>query len=616
MKKILILALSMLLLLAACSKKEVISNHQPDDADFDGAVIEESAGNAIEADTVRISKIRIEYLYDGSNAEHTDSALIREFCALLAGQTYSPTDTGWDEDYGYRVELFDADGNKITTLVTYGSFVSFDSDVTVDGKMVKKGGYDAGQWISEYVREYLEGMVVDPVYLQYPASISIPDNISYHEIADHGSSKINTYETIEKTYGFLNNSVANNEFKILEGRRLFDYREIEAEVERVKAEGRCIQIEFNYSETLFPIRSSGEGELCAKAHIAALASVPGKPGVYKLITNSMIFEIEGGRDFDAEFDAIFEGNKGISKDLTPDDIKKLYEENDPYNEGNKPYYMDYICKNLGTDMWYGHPPQRIEITEKKLRKDEDKYTVVALSNYDYIRLHVFKRVDGQSWKFVDYIDFGGRNAGTEYRMESDGNHIWMAGNSCRGHGTGESRYYQDWYELTDEGKKLVLSFPYDEYSEYHMGGYNIEANAVNVETDEKAKVSVDYTITKIYPLPLDIADEHGRVSVQANKRVEFTWDESVGKFVSEHGVDDSGLSIIKPESPEITEKCDKILEKYYDELMNSLTEAEAGEEENSFKRDSRVGALKRFLDDCSDGDKKMKLMKAVEGMEE
>lgn len=167
MKKILIFMFSILLLLAACNKDRTVKSHQPANADFDGIVIdEESADNAIEADDVQISKIRIECLHESRYAEHTDSGLIREFCALLAGQTYSPTDTDRGDSYGYRVELFGTDGSKISSLTTNGSFVVFDSDITVDGKKIKKGSYDAGQRISPYVREYLDGVIVDPVYLQ------------------------------------------------------------------------------------------------------------------------------------------------------------------------------------------------------------------------------------------------------------------------------------------------------------------------------------------------------------------------------------------------------------------------------------------------------------------
>jgi hypothetical protein len=611
MKKTLIPILLILLFLAACNNDRVNSSDTQSDDSGKSAINHGNANNAIQPDLMQISKIRIKDLYDDSEAEYTDSNFISEFCTLLAGQTFSQTDSKWDSDY--QVELFGADDNIAATMTTYGSEVTFDSDITINGRLIKKGSYNASQWISGYVRKYFEGMVIDPVYIQYPAVISIPDNIYYLELVDRGRSKVNTYETIEQIYELFYRSFANNEFNILNVRRLFDNEEMEAEAEKSKADCRCISIEFDTSETYLEIKSENSNRQCAKTYIATLAANSDKPGTYKLITNSMIFEIEADREFNTKFDNIFEGNRSILKDLTPDDIKKLYEENKKFYEENKPSYMEYVCKNLGIERWSGKPPDKIEITRQKLGEGGEMCTVVALSNPYNIRLHVFKGGNGQSWDFIDYISFGGRSAGTEYRMESWGDHLWIVGNSCRGYGTGEARYYQDWYELTSEGKKLVLSFPYDEHIEnYLFGGYSVSADTINIETNGKMMVSVDYTITKIYPLNLDIADEYGRVCINTNKHVEFIWDEELEKFVSEYNVDESGLTVVEADSPEIIRQCDDILEKYYDELLKVLTEAET--EKNEFVRDSKVEGLMRFLGDCSDGGKKNKLTNIAESM--
>lgn len=610
MKKTLIPILIILLFLAACNNNRVVSSDSQSDDSGKAAINQKNTDNTIKTDVMQISKIRIKNLYDDSEAEYTDSSFISEFCTLFAGQTFSQTNSKWDGDY--RVELFGADDNIAATMTIYGSVVTFDSDITINGRFIKKGSYNASQWISDYARKYLEGMVVDPVYIQYPAVISIPDNINYQEIVDKGSIKVNTYETIEQTYELLYSSFANNEFNILNVRRLFDNEEVEAEAEKAKADGRCILIEFSTSETYLEIKSENSNRQGAKAYIVTLAANPGKPGTYKLITNSMIFEIEADREFNAKFNDIFEGNRSISKDLTPDDIKKLYEENKTFYEENKPSYMEYVCKNLGIERWSGNPPEKIEITRQKLGKGGDMYTVVALSNPYDIRLHVFKGGNGHPWDFIDYIGFGGRLAGTEYRLESWADHVWIVGNSCRGHGTGEARYYQDWYELTSEGKKIVLSLPYDEYFEHHLGGHSVIADTVSIETNGEMRVSVDYTITKIYPLNLDIADKYGRVCINTKKHVEFIWDEALEKFVSEYDVDELGLTVVEADSPEITRQCDDILEKYYDELLKGLTEAET--EENEFVRDTKVEGLMRFLEDCSDGGKKRKLTNIAESM--
>jgi hypothetical protein len=611
MKKSLIPILIILLFLSACNNDRVVSSDSQFNDSGKAAINQKSEDNAINPDVMQISKIRIKSLYDACEAEYTDNSFISEFCALFAGQTFSKINSEWDGDY--QVELLSEDGTIVATMTSIGSVVTFDNDITINERFIKKGSYNANQWISDYVRKYMEGMVVDPVYIQYPAVISIPDNINYQDIVDKGSSKVNTYETIEQIYELLDSSFANNEFSILNARRLFDNEEVKAEEEKVKADGRCILIEFNTSETYLEVISKNSNRQFAKAHIVTLAANTDKPGTYKLITNSMVFEIEADREFNERFDDIFRNNRIISKNLTPDDIKKLYEENKTLYEENKPSYMEYVCKNLGIERWSGNPPNKIEITRQKLSKDGKMYTVLALSNPYRIRLYAFKGGNGHPWDFTDYIDFGGRLAGTEYRLESWDDHVWIVGNSCRGYGTGEARYYQDWYELTSEGKKLVLSFPYDEYFEHYLfGGHSVNADTISIETSGEMSVSVDYTITKIYQLNLDIADEYGRVCINTKKNVEFIWDEAMMKFVSEYDVDESGLTVVEAEYPEITRQCDDILEKYYAELLKMLAEVET--EKNEFVRDTKIEGLMRFLRDCSDGRKKSKLTNIAESM--
>ena len=250
-----------------------------------------------------------------------------------------------------------------------------------------------------------------------------------------------------------------------------------------------------------------------------------------------------------------------------------------------------------------------------LGKIGDCCTVVELSSYYNARLFVYTAVSGGEWQFIDAVDFGGRVAGTEYHIETGGDHVWLVGNSCRGHGTGESRYYQDWYEITDKGKRLVLSFPYDEYMVNYPGGYIIRADSVNTETSGSTgdiKVLADYTITKQYALELDIADENGMVNVNEKRTVEYIWNETKESFVSVYEVDESGLTIVETESTEITRQCDAILENYYNELKKGLNEID--KLEASFSRAARVGGLKLFLKDCSEGNKKAELLSFLERM--
>ena len=65
-------------------------------------------------------------------------------------------------------------------------------------------------------------------------------------------------------------------------------------------------IEFNTSETYLEVISKNSNRQFAKAHIVTLAANTDKPGTYKLITNSMVFEIEADREFNERFDDILE----------------------------------------------------------------------------------------------------------------------------------------------------------------------------------------------------------------------------------------------------------------------------------------------------------------------
>ena len=176
MKKSLIPILIILLFLSACNNDRVVSSDSQFNDSGKAAINQKSEDNAINPDVMQISKIRIKSLYDACEAEYTDNSFISEFCALFAGQTFSKINSEWDGDY--QVELLSEDGTIVATMTIIGSVVTFDNDITINERFIKKGSYNANQWISDYVRKYMEGMVVDPVYIQYPAVISIPDNIT------------------------------------------------------------------------------------------------------------------------------------------------------------------------------------------------------------------------------------------------------------------------------------------------------------------------------------------------------------------------------------------------------------------------------------------------------
>jgi hypothetical protein len=322
------------------------------------------------------------------------------------------------------------------------------------------------------------------------------------------------------------------------------------------------------------------------------------------ITGSVTKPIDTGSDFDAGFKSIFEENRRVDHSITPDDLEALYEE-------NKPTYMEYICKNLGVPNWTGRPPDRFEITTVDSGKPDEPYTITAFYNPFDVLLLFYTGGNGQPWRYIGFVPFGGRGAGTEYRVETWNGHIWITGNESGGHGTGESRYLHNWYELTDKGIRPVLSFPYDEYFVEYMGGYILKADSIKPYADDNMKVKVDYTLEKRYSLNLDISDEHGQVVISSKIQAEYEWDEKNKVFTSKFSADELGTPNFVYDNPEITKQCDKILEQYYNELVQSVKNMEA--EDNEFSRRVIVEGMKTFLKDCSDGQLKADLTKILPG---
>jgi hypothetical protein len=256
-------------------------------------------------------------------------------------------------------------------------------------------------------------------------------------------------------------------------------------------------------------------------------------------------------------------------------------------------------------MW--NPRGDDALKKRKLKlADGRQYTVFDIINPYDSRLLFFNTKTG---RYIDYIDFGGRQAGTAYKTESSGGFTWIVGDRCLGHGTGESIYNREWYTIDDSGKKLALSMPYNTYEVGPYGGSIFEAGSIKLLDGSPVRLKVGYSLTRVFMLDIDDADEYGQVSIKTKKNVEFTWDPGLGRFTSEYKVGVDGVTQITPESTGITEKCGEILEKNFDRLKSG---AEALDSlENDLVRSHKAGSLEEFLRACPESSKKAALLKLL-----
>lgn len=325
-------------------------------------------------------------------------------------------------------------------------------------------------------------------------------------------------------------------------------------------------------------------------------------------TNGIIDDETVSPEASENGDIVFE-NILAAVNITPQDIEKLYKEQlslENQDEENLKSCMDYICRSLGIDEWPVRPPDRVERKQLKLN-GENSYTVLEFSGASELRMLIFKQNSDGMWEFIDYIDFGGKNAGIGYSLKKLGNSIFVVGNSCKGYGTGLSIYNREWYLVSDEGKKMVLSYPFDDHSVGPYGGYMRSEKNMKLSAEGDLKLTLDFDVSRIYNLELDIADEYGQIELHAEMKAEFVWDDGKKEFSSPYPVDDSGVTNIPVESPVFTQKCDEILDMYYDKLLESI---DAIQKEDT--REWKARGINMFLEDCSDGKKKSEVLRNME----
>lgn len=432
MKRIFLAALIGLMLFTACDR-----NTKQTDSKVEPTMTANSQDDVIILEDIEISSIKIKNLSTKDETILIKEGIIREFCGLLAGMKYKKTDEQWGMTH--EAEIF-INGESALKISLAERAISVSRKVRLGDTVVEKGIYEADEWIGRHIGKFFEGTVLDPQHIEVPAELTMPEESSRVELSDMGSSKINQYEVQTKLLDFVKLNFSGQKFEIVEGKRVFNYDTIEKQRLDMLKKYRAIIIE--YPDGYVSVESGNEYNEIISAPYVTLIELSEKPGNYQLFTEKMIIDIKAQEQFVNGFDNVFNENK-VLKALKPDEVEVLYNE-------KRPYYMEYISKNLGIESWHGREPQELETRKLNLDNKGEPYEVLEFYNGFDLRLLFFK-----AEKFVDYIDFGGRQAGTEYRMEKVGDKIFIAGKRCRGYGTGEARYFEDWYILNDQGKNLL-----------------------------------------------------------------------------------------------------------------------------------------------------------------
>ncbi len=552
--------------------------------------------NIINFDAINISSIKIKELNTGQDSILIKDGIIQEFCGSLNGMKFTKIDESFIPEY--EAEILDG-GEPILKISFSGNVVSFNEKVMIGNKVIESGDYELENWISQNIEHFYEGKVLDPQNIELPANIYLPESEFELEIVDNGSTKVNQKEIYSQLFEFVTESFCNRKFEIVEYRRVDDFELMEQQKQNARENSRAIII--NNSGGYLKVDSENEYDESISAPSIVLSEYAQKPEIYQLYANSMIIDIKAEDEFVRGFKDVFDTNAKQSRNLTPDEIEELFNE-------KQDHYMDYICKNLGIENWYGNEPQSLEKSKMSLNSHGKPYTVLSFVNGFSVRLLFFKED-----KFIDYIDFGGKMAGTEYRFEKAGDKVFVVGKSCRGYGTGLSRYFEDWYLLNDQGKKLVVSFPYSIH-EYYLSfpGYNLNATSIKFNSKKDISITIEYNIKKDYFKDMNYYmnnEVNEELTVEDTKKVVFKWNDEKAVFISEYVVDDMGLTEIPPESKEMKNKCTDILKKKYKKLTRM---ALAVTEEKDI---DRIEVLKRvweyFLNDCEDCDEKAALLEIL-----
>ena len=551
---------------------------------------------AVSLDTLDIACIAFKVINTEQSAEYTDKGFMEEFRSFILNQTYTDAMEDWDESHS--ASLLDKDRHTLLKLTLGARSIAFDSDVEIGGHRYEKGKtYETGEWLYEYMSQFIQGAVLNPVHIDYPAKLRIPGEYYTAEMLNEGSLTINKYETLTALHAFITGSFAGRDIEIIGSERLYSDEAIQAE-EAKAWKIRVIRINCDSSDTYMYISSQNEYKELVGAYSLSLYKDAGRTGTYRLATGGEVFLIKVDDAFDKTFQELFYNDMKTKLKLNASDVEKLFGQ-------KKPWSMDYICRNLGMELWNKREDDTLDRSRIKL-DNGNPYTVLTIKNPYDSRLLFF---NSKSVAFIDYIDFGHREAGTAFTVERAGEYAWIVGNRNRGHGTGEDINNQEWYTVDDSGKKLALSIPYNTYEVGPYGGSIFQADEIRLEKGKPVRLSVDYSLTRVYMLDVPEADEYGQVNVTAKKNIEFVWDSGLRKFTASYPVDEEGLTQITPECTGITQKCGAILESGYNRLLVGVEALDSIE--NKLEKGHKAGALEQFLGDCPDSNKKTALLKLL-----
>ncbi len=594
-RAIIILFLINLVLLVSCTKD---SKTQRDES----VVIPTVADNAVQTtsdySSLKVKYITIKDIEKQYEVEQRDVSIVNEFLQFLKSQTYLKSQEETKEDY--YVKLMGEDGNPILEISFGARSVALDRKFDFGGTVVEKGTYEVEVWISEYLKSFYMGQVLNPSIITLPARLKINGDVMEGELVDKNDTKINHYDVIPKLNDFINDSILGQNYEIIDYKVIYGFEAMEAEVKLIKAQNRCISVIFSTSENFLDINSDNNFQSFAEAGGLIISSQKDKPYVYKIKTDSMIFNVKVSEEFHKQFNELFLLNTSTPHQLTSDEIMAL-------SSARKQNFMEFVSKNLGLDSVTLRDDYTFEAKQLKLGNG-GLYKILSFSDSYITRLLIFKNNDKKLSGYIGNIDIRSRGDKANYKIKRIANKTFIiAEKNCCGHGTGYLSYFQDWYTIDGDAVKNVLSIP-SIHNDVNSYGFTIELNSLTQDST-KVRLSADYKLSKVYSLELPIADESEYVTVTADKQVTFVWDESQGHFVSKYDFHNEGIAEIFADSQEIKDKCSEILDKYYIELDSNITDISSKTDE---EKRWLVRSYKAFLEDCNPSERvdilKRKLM--------
>lgn len=587
LNKLIIAVLVGLLILTACDE-----NKKNDANKIVLPTAKMSENNIINLNEINVSSIEIKDLNIDQESILIKESIIREFRGFLTGMKLKKTDKSCPAEY--EVEILDV-GEPVLKIKISGSMVEFSEKVMLGNTIIEKGNYEVENWISLNIQHFYEGKVLDPQNVEASANIYLPEAEARFDIIDKGNTKINQYEVYQKLYSFVTERFCNYKFEVIEYKKIFDYELMNHQKQISMNNSRTMIID-NFCNYIKVESNSGYNESIYVSNIV-LSEYKEKSGIYQLLADKMKLCIKVNDEFVKGFEDVFNTKSKSVKVLMPSEIEELFNE-------KKPYYWDYIWKNLGIEGWYGDESVRLERLQMNLDNQREPYNVLAFYQYSDLRLLFFKED-----KYIDYIDFGGKMAEIGYKLEKAGDKIFIVGNSCRGFGTGMGRYFEEWYTLTDKGKKLAVSLPYDDFDLGPVYGYNLKAKSIKLKAKGDISLTADYNLKKFYLTGVDLGDEISGITIEVPKKVVFKWNNEKAAFESEFVPNDMGMTEIPPESEEIIGKCTNILKNKYKELTDAMLQL--NKENDEYIKENRKRAWEIFLNDCEDCNEKSALLKLL-----